>query len=93
MAIFAARLDGELLDELQRIDDGTMAIAEVCRRLGSAADRLGLPRPSYERVRVLVHEARTQHAYPSTASVLADVALRARPPEALLDHLAGIPAS
>jgi hypothetical protein len=31
--------------------------AELTRRVGGEADRLGLPRPSYEQVRVLAHEA------------------------------------
>ena len=31
--------------------------AEVTRRVGREADRLGLPRPSYQQVRVLAHEA------------------------------------
>jgi len=63
--------------------------------VGSEAERLGLPRPSYERVRVLVHALRTARRKaqrrPSTASVLLDVAMRVRPAEALLDHIAGIP--
>jgi hypothetical protein len=31
--------------------------AEIARRVGEEADRLGLPRPSYQQVRVLAHEA------------------------------------
>ena len=31
--------------------------AEITRRVGEEADRLGLPRPSYQQVRVLAHEA------------------------------------
>jgi hypothetical protein len=68
-----------------------LPIAEVCRRVGAEADRLGLTRPSYERIRVLVHETRrVRRLGPSTASVLFDVWMRTRPPDALLDHLWGV---
>jgi hypothetical protein len=86
----AARISHPLLAELERIDDGRMPIAEVNRRLGEAAEHLGLLRPSYERVRVLVHEQRRARARPGTLAVFVDVTTRTRPPEALLDHFAGI---
>lgn len=79
-----------MLDELRRIDDGRLPIAEVNRRLGRAAEALGLLRPSYERVRTAVHEQRRLRARPSTFDVLADISMRTRTPEALLDHLSGI---
>jgi hypothetical protein len=75
---------------MRGIDDGRMPIAEVNRRLGERAATLGLLRPSYERVRIMVHEQRRRRERPSTARVLAEVSTRARPPEALLDHLSGI---
>ena len=54
-----------------------------------AAWRMSLPRPSYERVRVLVHAARrlrrlSPQAY---ASLAYEVAFRVRPPIALIDRL------
>jgi hypothetical protein len=67
-----------------------MAIAEVRRRVGVEADRLGLPRPSYERVRELVHESRRLRAQVTTGDVLLDVAFRVRPPDAVLDHISGV---
>lgn len=79
-----------LLETLVRTDDRSIPIAETCRRVGNEAERIGLTRPSYERVRLLVHESRRIRRGPSTASVLADVAFRVRPPEALVDHLSGI---
>ena len=54
MVPFAPRISQRLLDELERIDDDSRPIAELHRRLGRAAARLGLPQPSYERVRQLV---------------------------------------
>jgi hypothetical protein len=92
---FAPRISPRLLEALGRLEDPRVPIAETCRRLGSEAERLKLPRPSYERVRVLVHALRAARRRlrrgPSTASVLLDVAVRARPADALLDLMAGVP--
>src|SRR5262245_16867182 len=60
MVTGASRLSPRLLDELARVDDGKVPIAEVCRRIGTLAEQYGLTRPSYERVRVLVHIAREE---------------------------------
>jgi hypothetical protein len=79
-----------LLETLVRADGPSVPIAETCRRVGSEAERIGLTRPSYERVRLLVHESRRIRRGPSTAKVLADVALRVRPPGAVLDHISGV---
>jgi hypothetical protein len=87
---FAARISVELLETLVRADRRSVSIAETWRRVGAEAERRGLARPSYERVRVLVHESRRFPRGPSTASVLLDVAFRLRPPEAVLDHISGV---
>jgi hypothetical protein len=50
----APRYDPRLLEALLRLDDRAVPIAEVGRRLGRAADELGLTRPSYVHVRRLV---------------------------------------
>jgi len=79
------------VDAVARLDDRKSPIAEVYRRVAEEAERLGLPRPSYQRVRLLVHEARRIRRHePTTAGVLADVALRVRPPDAFLDHVSGV---
>ena len=67
-----------------------MPIAEVRRRVGAEADRLGLPRPSYERVRELVHESRGLRAQITTGEVLLDVAFRVRPPDAIAAQISGV---
>lgn len=91
MLAFAPRISPRLLEAIVRLDDKRVTIAEVNRRVGAAADRLGLPRPSYQRVRELVHASRRLRRYqPSTLSVVVDVAMRARPPDALVYHLSGI---
>jgi hypothetical protein len=78
------------VEAVVRFDDRSRPIAETCRRVGAEADRFGFTRPSYQRVRELVHESRRIRRGPSTASVLVDVAFRLRPPDAVLDQLSGI---
>ena len=94
MLCFAPRISPRLLEAIARLDDPTLPIAEVCRRVGTESARLGLFRPSYERVRFLVGELRYARALkarqPSTAEVLLDIALQLRPPMALLDHVSGV---
>ncbi|MFL5931453.1 MAG: hypothetical protein ACJ75P_09360 [Gaiellaceae bacterium] len=70
-----------------------MPIAETYRRIGEEADRRGLTRPSYQRVRVLIHQSRRQRARrePSTAELLLEVMAQSRPPEALVTRAVGNP--
>jgi hypothetical protein len=87
---FAPRISPRLVEAIVRLDDARLPIAEVNRRVGEEAERLGLRRPSYQRVRELVHQSRSLRRRPTTTSVLVVVALRVRPPTAIADHLAGI---
>jgi hypothetical protein len=87
---FAPRISPRLVEAIVRLDDRRVPIAEVNRRVGEEAERIGLRRPSYQRVRELVHQSRRiRSRRPTTGSVLVDVAFRVRPPIAILDHLAG----
>jgi hypothetical protein len=66
-------------------------MAETNRRIGALAGDLGLPRPSYEQVRLLVKDHRRGRLRPTAGRILLEIGFRARPPEALLDYLAGTP--
>ena len=91
MTRFAPRLSHRLLAVIERESKRRVPIAETCRRVGVEAERMGLPRPSNEEVRRLVHRYRRFRTLnPSTGSVVADVVFRLRPPEAVADHLSGI---
>lgn len=80
---FAPRLSPRLLDFIETVSVRRIPIAEINRLVGSEAERLGLPRPSYQRVRVLVHEARElRRNHVSAAEILIDVATRSRSPYA-----------
>lgn len=89
MAAAAPRIGPSLWAAIERLDDERLPIAEVYRRVAAVAELIGLARPSYERVRVLVHEHRRRGLAPSAGQLLLEVGFRARPPEALLELLEG----
>jgi hypothetical protein len=77
----APRLPRRLLDVVEVLSRRQAPIAEINRLVGAEAERLGLPRPNYETVRVLVHEARGLRVRQATVgSVLLDVATTVRSP-------------
>jgi hypothetical protein len=87
---FAPRISFRLRAEIERLADRDLSPAEITRRIGETAERLGFRRPSYQQVRVLVREYRRRPQYVSTAEVLLDVAFRLRPPDAVVSHLSGV---
>ena len=54
----APRISGRLIEAIVRFDDQSRPIAETHRRVAGEAERLGLTRPSYQRIRELVHQVR-----------------------------------
>ena len=56
----APRYDDRILMLVASLDDRLVPIAETCRRVGEAAERLDLPRPSYVHLRrvILAQRAR-----------------------------------
>jgi hypothetical protein len=90
MGFFAPRISLRLRDEIERLAARPYRAAEICRAVGKNAEELGLRRPSYEQVRLLVRESRSRPRRVSTGEVLLDVALRVRPPDAFLKHVSGV---
>lgn len=90
VATSAPRLDSRLIAALERLlRDESVPVAELNRRLGAVADALALPRPSYERVRLIVRDRRSGgYALPSSGKILLEIAARGRPPDDLLKLLA-----
>ena len=93
MLSFAPRIPQRLLDEIERQSRRSVPIAEMNRCVGRAAAEMGLHRPSYEQVRVLVHTARRlRRRGPEPVSTVAmKVAFRAEPPDAILLRLLAPP--
>lgn len=89
MVVIAPRIDSRLVAALVRVDDPNVPIAETNRRLGRLAAALGLPKPSYEQVRVIVHQIRARKQAVGIGELLLDLALRTRSPEEILDILTG----
>jgi hypothetical protein len=87
MPAAAPRIDSRLVAALVRIDDPRRPIAETNRRLGSIAAELGLTKPSYEQVRVVLHALRRGVREPGVGTLLLDIAFRTRSPEQILDAL------
>lgn len=83
---FAPRLSPRLLDFIEAVSELRVPIAEISRMVGTEAERLDLPRPSYQCVRVLVHEARElRRGQVSATDVLVDIATRTRSPYAFTE--------
>jgi hypothetical protein len=90
MASSSPRPSPRLVAEIDRLARRDFSFADINRRVGRKADALGLPRPSYESIRLLAHAARDRRAGPGTLEIVADVAIRARSPRELLDHASGL---
>jgi hypothetical protein len=54
MVATSPRLDPRLVAAAFALDDRTKPYAQTCRRVGAVADELGLPRPAYDTIRVLL---------------------------------------
>jgi len=91
MPAAAPRIDLRLVAAVAHLDDRRLPRAETNRRIGALAGDLGVPQPSYEQIRHLVNRHRRRRLDPGPGSVLLDIAFRVRPPEALLDYMAGTP--
>ncbi len=82
----APRLDPRLLKAIARVDDASLPMAETYRRTREIAEGFGLPRPSYERVRLHLRDARRQQSrWRHKRDVLLDVALYLRPVDDLYE--------
>ena len=66
----APRISPRLIDAIVRHDDRDRPIAETYRRVAAEAERIGLTRPSYQRIRELVHGVRNMQPRLSVSDVL-----------------------
>jgi len=84
LTICGPRIDERLVAALAKLDDPTLPIAETNRRLGVIAESLGLIRPSYQQVRVIVHELRSQKRSSRVGETLLQIAYGMRTQEQML---------
>jgi hypothetical protein len=84
----APRLDRSLLDAIAAVDDPSVPIAETYRRIRELTAERGIPRPSYERVRLHIKEVRRRREQAKQARErLIAVALYRKPVHALYESL------
>jgi hypothetical protein len=58
----APRYSQRIFDAVRALDDPREPMAETCRRVGRAAEQMGLPRPSYSHLRRFIKEERERQA-------------------------------
>ena len=75
MVASAPRIHPILRFAIERLDRHSRPIAETHRRIGRVADLIGVPRPSYQRTRELIHLHRERKLQPTMGQVLLTVAL------------------
>jgi hypothetical protein len=80
---FAPRISPRLIAVIDQLAARELSSAEICRLVGEEAERIGLTRPSYQRVRVLVLEARRRPPDLSTRESLSGIAYPFRSPTIL----------
>ena len=75
MTVMSPRLDPRLRRAVARLDDRKRPMAETWRHVGRLADRLGLPRPSYDSVRLIIrrHRRRRDDVQQLLEPVVADL--------------------
>ena len=70
MVTMAPRISGRLIEAIVSFDDPSQPIAETYRRVGGEAERLRLTRPSYQRIRELVHQIRNMRPRLSVSDLI-----------------------
>jgi hypothetical protein len=85
----APRIDPRLRRLARRLARrGQLSTADVYRNVGAYSARIGVFRPSYQQIRLIVNDARMrQAAYRATAQLLLEVDLGVRPVSDLLQLL------
>jgi len=89
VTICGPRIDERLVAAIARLDDPTLPIAETNRRLGVVAEGLGLIRPSYQQVRVIVHELRSERRSSRVGETLLQIAYGMRTHDQMLRAFEG----
>jgi hypothetical protein len=83
----APRVDPRLLAVIADLDRRDRPIAETNRRVGLVASMLGLPKPSYERVRTAVHESRNGRRYYGLVDAYIDLTFQTAPVRVIVERL------
>jgi hypothetical protein len=83
----APRIDPRLLAAIGDLDRRDRPIAETNRRVGLVASQLGLPKPSYEQVRTVVHASRNGRRYYGLVDAYIDLTFRTAHAQQIVERL------
>jgi hypothetical protein len=83
----APRIDQRLLAAIADIDRRGRPIAETNRLVGQVAETMGLPKPSYEQVRQVVHRARNGGRRYGLREAYVDASFRKAAPQVVVQRL------
>ena len=91
----APRVERALLESAVALDDGSVPVAETYRLLRDVAEQLGVPRPSYERIRTHLRVARQLEVEQRLVrervrELLLQLALNTRPADSVVRELLAI---
>jgi hypothetical protein len=87
MTASAPRLDRRLVATIAELDSPHEPIAETNRRVGHVAAALGLPKPSYEQVRTIVHASRNGVRYYDLLDAYGDLTFQEAPTREVVRRL------
>lgn len=81
-------MEQRFLDGALGLDDRRLPVAEIYRRTRALAEEMGVPRPSYERVRLHLKAARTLQAQRWAArELMLQLAFNTRRADAVIEDL------
>ena len=83
----APRLDHRLLAAIGDLDRRDRPIADTNRKVGVVAAALGLPKPSYEQVRTIVHASRNGKRYYGLVDAYVDLTFQMAPAPEIVRRL------
>jgi hypothetical protein len=84
----APRIERRFLKRVAKLDDRSKPIAETYRRTRDLATQMGVPRPSYERVRLHLHAARRREdERRRTRDLILQLAYNTRPANEVVPEL------
>ena len=84
----APRVERRFLDRAAQLDDRSVPIAETYRRVRDLAEQMGIPRPSYERLRLHLRATRRREEDRTrTRDLVLQLAYNTRPANVVVPEL------
>ena len=82
------RVERRFLKRVAKLDDRSVPMAETYRRARDLARQMGIPRPSYERIRLHLHATRRRdEGKQRTRDLVVQLAYNTRPADQVVSEL------